>query len=194
MRPARFNLFAIGTRRSPTRLMSEECSYWSDTEERVLGLVFRDTHDDDYGWILLARDKIGRFRSVDLDSSLTTEAYVTAALRERIAVAVEAGDFLALGDQEDETNYPVDLLQVPPGTDPAAFHPNFRVVMETSGRAPSRAVFKEIGPWLAPSDPHFVSEFQFKQFDQRLWELYLWAAFRELGFDIEQPEAPDFLL
>jgi hypothetical protein len=65
--------------------------------------------------------------------------------------------------------------------------------METSGRAPSRAVFKEIGPWLAPSDPHFVSEFQFKQFDQRLWELYLWAAFRELGFDIEQPEAPDFL-
>jgi hypothetical protein len=27
------------------------------------------------------------------------------------------------------------------------------------------AVFKEIGPWLAPSDPHFVQEFQFTQFD-----------------------------
>ena len=38
-----------------------------------------------------------------------------------------------------------------------------------------------------------MSEFQLKNFDQRLWELYLWAAFRELGFDIEQPEAPDFL-
>jgi hypothetical protein len=110
MRPARFNLFAIGTRRSPTRLMSEECSYWSDAEERVLGLVFRDTQDDDYGWILLARDKIGRFRCADVNASLTTEAYATAVLRERIAVAVESGDFLALGDQKDETNYPVDLM------------------------------------------------------------------------------------
>jgi hypothetical protein len=52
---------------------------------------------------------------------------------------------------------------------------------------------KEISPWLAPSDPHFIQEFQFKQFDQRLWELYLWAAFRELGFDVEQLEAPDFV-
>jgi hypothetical protein len=31
----------------------------------------------------------------------------------------------------------------------------------------ARAVVKEIEPWLAPSDPHFVGEFQFK-FDQRL--------------------------
>lgn len=193
MKSARFNLFAIGTRRSPTRLMSEEYSYWSDAEERVLGLVFRDTQDDDFGWILLARDKIGRFRCTGVDASLTTEAYATTALRERIAVAVKDGDFVALGDQKDETNYAVDLLQVPIGTDPAALHPNFRALIETSGRAPARAVFKEIGPWLAPSDPHFVSEFQFQQFDQRLWELYLWAAFRELGFDIEQPEAPDFL-
>jgi hypothetical protein len=53
-------------------------------------------------------------------------------------------------------------------------------------------VFKELGPWLAPSDPHFVNEFQTKQFDQRLWELYLWAVFRELGYDVTQPEAPDF--
>jgi hypothetical protein len=34
--------------------------------------------------------------------------------------------------------------------------------------------------------------FQFDQFDQRLWELYLWAAFRELGLDVVQTEAPDF--
>ena len=93
--------------------MSEECSYWSGAEERVLGLVFRDTQDDDYGWILLARDKIGRFRCADVNASLTTEAYATAVLRERISVAVESGDSLALGDQKDETNYPVDLLQIP---------------------------------------------------------------------------------
>lgn len=192
MRRQRFDLLAIGARLSMSRLASEELSYWSDPEERVIGLVIRDRTDDDYGWILMARDKIGRFRCVRLDCSLKSKAYATAALREQIATAVEENDFLALGDQEDETNYPVDLLSVPPGTDPAKLHPHFRILLEDPGRAPARAVLKEIGPWLAPSDPHFVTEFQFNQFDQRLWELYLWATFRELGYDITQPEAPDF--
>lgn len=193
MKRARFDLFALGTRRSPTRLMSEELSYWSDHEERVIGLVMRDTTDDDFGWILLARDKIGRFRCVDLDMSLNDERYATQQLRERIARAVDEQDFLALGDQGDETNYPTDVLRVVEGMSADQLHPNFQILLRSRSREPARAVFKEIGPWLAPSDPHFVQEFQTKHFDQRLWEMYLWAAFRELGFDITQPEAPDFL-
>lgn len=191
--PTRFNVYAIGARLSPTRWMAEERSYWSDRDERALGLVFRDRTDDDYGWCLFARDKVGRFRCTDIAASLRSEAYATRMLRLRIARAVAEGDFLALGDQKDETNYPTDLLRVDSGTPASKLHPFFRAVMEAPGRAPSRAVLKEIGPWLAPSDPHFVSEFQEKQFDQRLWELYLWAVFRDLGFDVTQPEAPDFL-
>lgn len=190
---ARFNVFAIGTRLSMATIMADEISYWSDLEERVIGFVFRDTTDNDFGWSLLARDKIGRFRWVDGDVSLRSPDYATTALRERIAIAVEDGDFSALGDQDDETNYPIDLLSPPHGTDPSKLHRFFRALIEDPGRAPARAILKEIGPWLAPSDPHFVREFQFNQFDQRLWELYLWATFRELGFDISQPEAPDFL-
>lgn len=189
----RFNVFAIGTRMSPTRYMSEEISYWSDHEERVLGLVFRDTTDDDYGWILMARDRLGRFRSVDLAVSLRSSEYATVGLRQRIAKAVEDDDIHALGHQDDETNYATNLLDVPTGTSPDKLHPHFRVLLEEPSRAPARAVLNEIGPWLTPSDPHFVSEFQFKQFDQRIWEIYLWSALREMGFDITQPEAPDFL-
>jgi hypothetical protein len=73
IKSARFNLFTIGSRLSHTRLISEERSYWSDIEERVLGLVIRDTVDDDFGWILLARDKIGRFRCIDVRVSLDNE-------------------------------------------------------------------------------------------------------------------------
>lgn len=193
MSQARFNIFAIGTRLSPTRYMSEEISYWSDIDERVLGLVYRDTTDDDYGWILLARDRLGRFRSVDIAVSLRSPEYATVGLRQRIATAVEDGDFAALGHQDDETNFATNLLDVPLGVAPENLHPHFRVLLEDLSRAPARAVFREIGPWLTPSDPHFVSEFQFKQFDQRLWEVYLWSALREMGFDITQPEAPDFL-
>lgn len=189
---SRFNLLAIGTRKSPASYLYEEISYWSDTEETVIGIITRDRTDDDYYWALLARDRNGRFRSVDLDSSLRSAQYASTALRERIAKAVTEDDLLLLGTQGDETNHPTDLLAVPPNTKPDDLHPNFRLLLHTSGRAPARAVLKELGPWLAPSDPHFVKEFQTKQFDQRLWELYLWAMFRELGFDVTQPEAPDF--
>lgn len=192
MKRARFDLFALGARMGLARLMSVELSHWSDQEERVLGFVFLDTTDQDYGWILMARDKIGRFRCVDVGTSFNSEQYAAQQLRERIAVAVDEGDYLALGDQEDETNYPTNVLAVPEGTDVGALHPHFRGLIESPGRHPSREVFKEIGPWLAPSDPDFVSEFQFKQFDQRLWEMFLWATFRELGFDVTQPQAPDF--
>lgn len=87
----------------------------------------------------------------------------------------------------------LEQRKVPPDAVPKKLHPHFRVLLDEPSRAPARAVFREIGPWLTPSDPHFVSEFQFKQFDQRLWEVYLWSALREMGFDITQPEAPDFL-
>lgn len=193
MLPARFNLYAIGTRLSLAHIMSNEVAYWSDLQERLLGVVFQDVVDGDFGWMLLARDRIGRFRCVEVEVDLRSPEYAERGLRQRIARAVESDEIAALGDQGDETNYPTDLLTVPAGVRADDLHPNFRLLLETPGRAPARAVFKEIGPWLAPSDPHFVTEFQRNQFDQRLWELYLWAALRELGFDVSQPEAPDFL-
>ncbi|EZP73805.1 hypothetical protein BV97_04912 [Novosphingobium resinovorum] len=189
---SRFNLLAIGTRMSPAPYLYEEVDYWADVDELVIGVIARDVTDDDYYWALLARDRNGRFRSADMDSSLRSAEYATVALRERIAKAVSGEDLAALGTQGDETNHPTDLLTVPSGTKEKDLHPNFKLLLDTSGRAPARAVFKELGPWLAPSDPHFVKEFQTKQFDQRLWELYLWAVFRELGYDVTQPEAPDF--
>ena len=177
---------------SPAHYLYEEVAYWGDLDERVIGVIARDNTDDDYYWSLLARDRNGRFRAADMDASLRSAGYATVALRERIAKAVTEDDLALLGTQGDETNQATDLLAVPPGTKPEYLHPNFKLLLDTPGRAPARVVFKELGPWLAPSDPHFVKEFQTKHFDQRLWELYLWAVFRELGYDVTQPEAPDF--
>jgi hypothetical protein len=190
---ARFDIYAMGARMSFSRVVSEELTYWSDVGEKLLGMVFRDLVDNDFGWILFARDRVGRFRCADVNSSLTSEQYATEMVRERIATALEDPKVDELGYQADEPNEPVDLLHVSADADRSKLHPYFKILSEEPSRAPARAIFKEIGPWLAPSDPHFVQEFQFSQFDQRLWELYLWATFRELGFDIKQPEAPDFL-
>lgn len=190
---ARFNLYTLGTRFSMARVMAEELSFWADENEKLIGFVFRDTTDDDFGWQILARDRVGRFRCVKVEASLKNESYATVGLRIAIAETLRNDDISALGIQGDEPNTPTDVLRVPEGSDPSKFHPYFRELYERPGRVPARAVVREIGPWLAPADPHFVKEFQFQQFDQRLWELYLWACFRELGFDIEQPEAPDFI-
>jgi hypothetical protein len=189
----RFDLYTLGTRLSPVRLLVEEVSWWANEDESLIGFVFRDITDNDYGWQILARDSIGRFRCVRVTPSLKSESYATVGLRDAIAQTVRSENIRELGRQGDEPNAPVDLLRVPTGIDPGKLHPYFRELAERPGRAPARAVIREIGPWLALSDPHFVEEFQLRQFDQRLWELYLWAAFRELGFDVTHLEAPDFL-
>ncbi len=189
---ARFDLFAIGTRMSPTHLVADELSYWSDLDENVIGVVFRDRTDDDFGWALMVRDRLGRFRSVELDVSLTSERRAQANLRAKIAEVSRIDDLARFGIQGDESNAAVDLLTILPGTRSEQLHPYFRELLDRPGRAPARAVLREIGPWLTATDPHFVREFQRHQFDQRLWELYLWAAFREGGYDVAHGEAPDF--
>ena len=189
----RFDHYALGTRLSFARIMAEELSWWANEDESLLGMVFHDISDKDFGWILLARDRVGRFRAVRQEVSLHSEGYATIGLRDAIAFSMQNDNFSELGSQSDEPNAPFDVLRVPPDTDLTTLHPYFRELLERSGRHPARSVIKEIGPWLAPSDPHFVEEFQFRQFDQRLWELYLWATFRELGFDVTQMEAPDFM-
>ncbi len=78
---ARFDLFAIGTRLSPTELVADELSYWSDLDENVIGVVFRDRLDDDFSWALMVRDRLGRFRGVHLDVSVTSERRAEAGLR-----------------------------------------------------------------------------------------------------------------
>lgn len=189
---ARFNLYALGTRRSPVAYLTEEFSHWSSQCERILGLVARDRTDNDYSWIALARDQNGCFRCANLKTDYSTGPRAEEALLEEIDRVVRNGDIDAYGTQGDETNAPINLLRSPTDFDPENLHPYFRLVLEDPGRAPARKVFEEIGPWLAPQDPHLVKEFQTKGFDQRLWEIYLWAAFREFGLDVDHLEAPDF--
>jgi len=192
LKRARFEIMAIGTRRSPAFFMAEELSWWASKDERLIAVVARDTTDNDYLWAILARDRIGCFRWVDGMTSLRSQWHAEEALAFAMADTVKNKDVAALGHQGDETNAPIDLLRLPTDVDPNTLHPYFRQVLESPARAPARAVIREIGPWLTPNDPHLVREFQGRSFDQRLWEIYLWAAFREFGLDVQQLEAPDF--
>ena len=105
---------------------------------------------------LLARDRVGRFRAVNVEASLRSQDYATVGVRDALANALSNETLAELGWQGDEPNEPFDVLRVPADADPGKLHPYFKELAERPGRAPARAVVKEIGPWLAPSDPHFV--------------------------------------
>lgn len=172
--------------------MFEEVSWWCSPDERIIASAGRDLIDNDYSWAMLVRDALGRFRAVKVNCSYPSLSAAEKALWQTMSDTIQTEDLVEVGRQGDETNVPIDLLRLPTDVDPAKLHPYFRILLEDRSRAPARAVIREIGPWLTPNDPHLVEEFQRKAFDQRLWEIYLWAAFREFGLDVEQLEAPDF--
>jgi hypothetical protein len=182
----------MGTRLSTTAYVSREVSWWASHEEELLGVVALDTIDNNFFWMILARDKIGRFRCASLRTDFTTQELAETALRVAMAEVIESGKVDEFGEQGDETNSPLDPFDVPAGQDPEKLHPYFKILLEDPARQPARAVIKELALWLAPTDPHLVQEFQTNGFDQRLWEFFLWAAFREFFLDVDQMEAPDF--
>lgn len=188
-----FDLLAIGTRRSMTRAMSDEVSWWSDLNGDVLGTVFLDLSDNDYGWVLLVRDKVGRFRCVDIQSSFSSKRVATASLRVAIAEKSRDSNFRGFESQGDEPSNTLNLFQ-DRGVPDERLHKYYKQLRDTPARVPARKVFEAISPWLVSSDPHLVKEFQESQFDQRLWEVYLWAMFRDQGYDVEHREAPDLIV
>lgn len=166
---ARFNLFTIGTRDSRAYYLYEELTYWSDLDENVIGVVIQDRVDNDFSWILMVRDRLGRFRAVNGNVNMASKRRAEADLRLRIAEVSREADLIKLGIQGDETNSPIDLLTPIPGKRSKELHPTFSNLIKSPVYAPARAVLREIGPWLTVTDPHFVKEFQYHQFDQRLW-------------------------
>lgn len=188
-----FDLLAIGTRRSPTRFYSTELSWWSDLNGDLIGAVAIDLTDNDFAWVILARDENGQFRCADVDTGLPSERIAEAKLRIAMANLSRDSSFTGWVSQGDEKAGTLNLFEDRGGND-NRLNPYYRMLRDEPGRHPSRKVFEAISPWLISSDPHLVKEFQEGGFDQRLWEIYLWAVFRDQGYDVEHQEAPDLIV
>lgn len=80
-----------------------------------------------------------------------------------------------------------------PVAPPEKWHPIFQLIMQPR-YAPERAVLSEWAKGFVDRDNKFVYEFQ-TTFEPCLWELYLFAFFKEQGFDIDfGKQAPDFII
>jgi hypothetical protein len=74
-------------------------------------------------------------------------------------------------------------------------NPGFRELTGHSGHAPARAMMQQVMDRMGDRDGNFVQQFQTEGFDARTWELYLYATFSALDFEVDMSHhAPDFLL
>jgi len=67
----RYNAFVGWTRSPIAPHMSKELEFFSDKDERLIGVILLDRSDRDFAYVTLGRDEKGRFRCIDVLASLT---------------------------------------------------------------------------------------------------------------------------
>jgi hypothetical protein len=172
-------------------LLTQEAAWFEIGQERLLGLLVWDRFDYDYGWIVLARDRLGRFRAITQNVSLPT----FDAARDDLLGAME--QHVQLPDEEyhqgDEVGQRVDFFAS--RGRPERLHPTFTTLTEHPRFSPACELIGAMMPFYQDVDGNFIEQFQTTGFDARLWELYLYATAVEMGYALTPDVvAPDLLL
>lgn len=191
MRPisrVRFNALA-GYCRAPLPAVFQEFAWFEHANERVLGIVVRDRGDNDFGASVLGRDRRGRFRAI------YTTGFESSSRRARVLLRREIERLALASDEEyyqgDEIGAPLDFFQ--PRVPKDRLDTKFLHLAEHPGENAARRIIEPMMHWYEDPDGNFIEQFQTTAFDARLWELYLFAAFREMGYAIDRAQAvPDF--
>ncbi|WP_298190556.1 hypothetical protein [Novosphingobium sp.] len=187
----RFDALA-GYTRSP-RIVSlvQEAAWFASEGERVLGLIVWDRIDHDFGWVVLGRDRRARFRAIGQDASLPS----FNVARDALAAALDRFHHQLDEDyhQGDERGRPVDFFAA---VVPAErMNPSFKMLAENARYSPARELIEAMMRFHDDADGNFVEQFQSTGFDARFWELYLFAAFAEIGYARQSDVAvPDLVL
>jgi hypothetical protein len=155
-------------------------------DEKLLGVVSLDISDHDYVATVLARDAKKRFRAFALTINLETQDAAREWLDERLneLLPYPPEHF----HQGDEQGAVVDFFA--PVTDAARRHQHFEHLTTGDGYSPALGIIRELMHYFDDADGNFVEQFQTTAFDARLWELYLYALFTELGYLRRRSLAP----
>ncbi len=187
----RFEALAGYTRRPDLISLLQEAAWFATPDERLLGVVTWDRIDRDFGWVLLGRDRSLRFRAIAVEASLPTFEQSRASLEAAITAHVAEPDHSY--HQGDESGDPVDFFA--PIVPEARLNPTFRILLDDPRYSPAREMIQAMMRFYEDPDGNFIEQFQTGGFDPRVWELYLFATFTELGFAHEEGVAvPDLLL
>jgi hypothetical protein len=70
---------------------AREVEWWADDQERVLGLLLLDAHDEDWSWVVLGRDEVGNFRGIDLETSVSDQDEARTRMQTKLAQYAASG-------------------------------------------------------------------------------------------------------
>ena len=176
-------------KRSCADYMSREVEWYSDAEERVLGIVLLDLQDDDWLWMVLGRDEAGLFRAIALDVSIPKQAEARTRLMVKLEEHSATGQTVfPQGDVERDS---MDLFK--PVVSASSFHENYKILAHGLHHSSARDMLRELARAFVDVDGNFLKDFQTTGFNARLWELFLHAFLYEQRFAITREfDRPDF--
>ncbi|PDS69880.1 hypothetical protein [Rhizobium phaseoli] len=185
----RFNALGGYARHPRTFLTLDELEYFEAEGGSVIGIATKDITDQDFGGIVMARDHGLRFRAVNVTDFCPTPGAAKLALFAgmREAARAQAEDH----HQGDEIGEPVDFFTHL--HDPSRLHSSFVQLTLNEAYSPARAIIEPMMRWYQDADGNFIEQFQTTGFDQRIWELYLYAMLIEAGYLLSREhQVPDF--
>jgi hypothetical protein len=186
----RFNALAGYARQPMARIMAREIEFYQVDGGRIVGMIIEDRADRDFGGTVFGRDANERYRCVRVTDFGQTLDAARESLRTEMEIARQAPpeDFY----QGDETGQAVDFFT--PVYEDTKLNPSFLKLVKEETLSPAFGIIEPMMRWHQDIDGNFVEQFQTNGFDQRIWELYLFAVFNELGFEIDTSvNVPDFV-
>lgn len=188
--PERYNAFVAWTRSPIASYIAEEVELFSSSDESLIGVLLLDFVDRDFGYVLLGRDGKGRFRCIDAGANYK-KVDARQALYASMKQHLDEGEKVFEQGDEASDKAGVDLFT--PLVPEDKRHRAFKLLQSLDHWLPARGIMTEMMKHYVDVDGNFVEQFQSTAFDSRIWELYLYAAFLEMGLFVnKEHEAPDF--
>lgn len=172
------------------RFILNEVAWYASDDMRILGVVSFDLTDNDYGCVILGRDKRNVFRAISLPKKFYSRiGNAKRALKILMQEVYYSGE--TVWEQGDEKALPNELLI--PKIKPEKMHPYFKMMIEAGRYEAARELLKEIAYSYVDVDGNYIKDFQSTGFDARLWELYLYIFLHSEGYYIDRSHAaPDY--
>lgn len=186
----RFNAFTLWVKEPFAAVMAFELEWFRDEEDIVIGTLFLD-YEATYNYAIMGRDEVGQFRAIGIGADYNDRDQARLHLMAEMTVYVASGE--RVFPQGDIKRTPLDFFT--PQVAAEKQHPTFKLFQTMKHWQCAQGILSELMKGYTDVDGNFVKDFQSTGFDARLWELYLFAYFKEekLYIDRSKP-APDFLL
>ncbi len=191
MNRKRFEVYMMFTRIPFIKHISKELEHYSNEDESLIGTIIHDLIDNDYVYIVLARDEVNHFRCIEVEASIESIIEARDRLHGRIRWLTQQNvKTVNQNGTKEGLNLFVD--QLPENQQ----HFYYQVLKNSESHLAAKELFIEVEKFYDDVDGNFIEQFQsINGFDARLWELYLFCYLTEEGFEILRTHSrPDFLI